>query len=127
MGTDLAGMQLISKFKKGIRVLLYVIDIYRKYVSVVSLKDEKGISIINTFQENLGKSNHKQNKKWLQGSGFYNRSVRSWFHNNEMQIYSAQCREIYSCIRTWKDRIYNHMTAVSKNVYFGKLDKLVKK
>ena len=127
MGTDLAGMQLISKFKKGIRVLLYFINIYRKYASVVPLKDEKGISIINTFQENLGKSNHKQNKKWLQGSGFYNRSVKSWFHNNEMEIYSAQCREIYSFIRTWKDRIYNHMTAVSKNVYFGKLDKLVNK
>ena len=29
-GSDLADMQLISKFEKGIRFLLYVIDIYSK-------------------------------------------------------------------------------------------------
>ena len=127
LGADLAGMQLISKFKKGIRFLLYVIDIYRKYASVVPLKDEKRNTIINTFQENLDESGHKRNKIWLQGSGFYNRSVKLWFHNNEMEIYSTQCREIYSCISTWKDKIYKHVTAVSKNVYFGKLDKIVNK
>ena len=30
-GADLADMQLISKFNKGIRFLLYVIDIFSKY------------------------------------------------------------------------------------------------
>ena len=30
-GADLADMQLISEFNKGIRFLLYVIDIFRKY------------------------------------------------------------------------------------------------
>ena len=36
---DLAGMQLLSKYNKGVRFLLFVIDIYSKYVWVVSLKD----------------------------------------------------------------------------------------
>ena len=35
---DLADMELISKFNKGFRFLLCVIDIYRKYAWVVSLK-----------------------------------------------------------------------------------------
>ena len=38
---DLADMQLISKFNKGFRFLLCVIDIYSKYAWVVSLKDKK--------------------------------------------------------------------------------------
>ena len=38
---DLADMQLISKFNKGFRFLLCVIDIYSKYASVVPLKDKK--------------------------------------------------------------------------------------
>ena len=38
---DLAGMQLISKFNKGLRFLLCVIDIYSKYAWVVPLKDKK--------------------------------------------------------------------------------------
>ena len=40
-GADLADMQLISKFNKGFRFLLCVIDIFRKYAWVVSLKDKK--------------------------------------------------------------------------------------
>ena len=35
-------MQLISKFNKGFRFLLYAIDIYSKYVWVAPLKDKKG-------------------------------------------------------------------------------------
>ena len=40
-GTDLADMQLISKFNKGFRYLLCVIDIFSKYAWVVHLKDKK--------------------------------------------------------------------------------------
>ena len=46
---DLADMELISKFNKGFRFLLCVIDIYRKYPWVVPLKDKKGVSIVNAF------------------------------------------------------------------------------
>ena len=37
--TDLADMQLVSKFNKEFQFLLYVIDIYSEYVSYISLKD----------------------------------------------------------------------------------------
>ena len=50
---DLADMQLISKFNKGLRFLLCVIDIFTKYNWVVPLKDKKGISIVNAFQKIL--------------------------------------------------------------------------
>ena len=70
---DLADMQLISKFNKGFRFLLCVIDIYSKYAS---LKHEKGISIVNAFQNILKKFNRKPNKIWVdKGSEFYNRSM----------------------------------------------------
>ena len=49
-GDDLAGMQLISKFNKGFRFLLCVIDIFSKYAWVVPLKDKKVVSIVNAFQ-----------------------------------------------------------------------------
>ena len=40
-GFDLADMQLISKYNKGIRYLLCVIDLFSKYVFVVPMKDKK--------------------------------------------------------------------------------------
>ena len=38
---DLADMQLLSKYNKGIRSLLCAIDLFSKYVFVVPLKDKK--------------------------------------------------------------------------------------
>ena len=52
-GADLADMQLISKFKKGFRFLLCVIDIFSEYTWVVHLKDKKGVSIVDAFQKNI--------------------------------------------------------------------------
>ena len=53
---DLADMQLLSQFHKGIKYLLCVIDLLSKYAFVVPLKDKKGLSIVNTFQSILDKS-----------------------------------------------------------------------
>ena len=52
-------MQLISKFNERFRVLLCVIDIYRKYALAIPLKDKRGITITSAFQEILDKSNRK--------------------------------------------------------------------
>ena len=55
-------MQLISKFNKGFRFFLCVIDIFSKYIWVVPLQDKKGITISNVFQKILDGSNTKPNK-----------------------------------------------------------------
>ena len=55
-GTDLAEMQLISKFNKGLRLLLCVIDIFSKYAWFVPLKDKKSASIVDAFQKILDDS-----------------------------------------------------------------------
>ena len=63
--------------------------IYSKYARVVSLKDKKGVSIVNAFQSILKKSNIKPNKIWVdKGSEFYNRSMKSWLE-----------KMIYKCIQ----------------------------
>ena len=46
-------MQLISKFDKGIRFLLSVVNISSKYSRVVPSKDKKGVIIVNAFQNIL--------------------------------------------------------------------------
>ena len=70
-GADLADMQLLSKFNKGIKYLLCVNDLFSKYAFVVPLKDKKRISIVNAFQSILNKSKRKPNKIWVdKGSEF---------------------------------------------------------
>ena len=73
-GVDLADMELLSKFNKGFRFFLCVINFFSKYAWVISLKDKKKIllSIVNAFQIILKESNRKPNKIWLdKGSEFY--------------------------------------------------------
>ena len=50
-GAHLTNMQLISKFNKGFRILLCIIDIFSKYAWVVPLQDKKVITISNAFRK----------------------------------------------------------------------------
>ena len=78
-GADLADMQLISKFNKEFRFVICVIDIYIKCAWVVSLKDKKGVSIVNAFQKIKKKSTGKPHKIWIdRGSEFYNFHFKKW-------------------------------------------------
>ena len=83
-------MQLITKFNKGFRFLLCVIDIYSKYTWVIPLKDKKGNTITYAFQKFLDESNRKPNKIWVdKGSELYNRSIKSFSQNSDIEMYST--------------------------------------
>ena len=127
---DLADMQLISKFIKGFRFLLCVADIFSKFACIVPLKNKKGVNIVNTFQSILKDSNRKPNKIWVdKGGEFYNNSFKKWLQDNDITMYSTH-NEGKSAVadrftRTLKNKIYKHMTSISKNVYIDKLDDIV--
>ena len=124
-------MQLISKFNKGFRFLLCVIYIYSKYTWVIPLKDKKGITISNAFQEILNESNRKPNKICVdKGSEFYNGTIKSWLEKNDIETYSThnegESVVVQRFIRTLKKN-YKYMTSISQNVFIDKLDDLVNK
>ena len=55
-------MQSLSRKNKGIKYLLCAIDLYSKYAFVIPLKDKKGISIVNAFNQIIKQSNENQKK-----------------------------------------------------------------
>ena len=114
-------MQLLSKYNKGIKYLLCAIDLFFKYAFVVTLKDKKGASVVNAFQKILDKS----------GSEFYNHSFKKWLEDNDTTMYStySEGKSVVAerFIKTLKNKLYKHMTAVSRNVYYDVLDDIVEK
>ena len=46
---DLADMQSLSKYNKGIKYLLCAIDLFSKYAWVVPLKNKRRITMVNAF------------------------------------------------------------------------------
>ena len=74
-GVDLADMQSLSKYNKGIKYLLCAIYLFIKYAWVIPMKDKKDVSIVDPFQKILKEFNGKPNKIWIdKGSEFYNNS-----------------------------------------------------
>ena len=129
-GVDLADTQSLSKKNKGIKYLLCAIDLFSIYAFVASLKDKKRISIVNAFNKIIKQSNRKPNKIWLdQGSEFYNRVFKKWLSDNNIIMYSTfnEGKSVVAerFIRTLKNKLYKHMTATGKNVYYDVLDDVV--
>ena len=123
MGVDLPDMQSLSRKNKGIKYLLYAIDLYSKYAFVIPLKDEKGISIVNTFNKIIKQSGRKPNKIWVdQGGEFYNNIFKKWLPDNDIIMYITynEGKSVVAerFIRTLKNKLYKHMTAIGKNVMF---------
>ena len=125
-------MQSLSKYNKGINYLLCTIDLFSKYAWVIPIKDEKDITITNAFKKILKESNRKPNKIWVdKGSEFYNNSFKKWLKDNDVEMYSIHNKGksviAERFIRTLKNKIFKHMAAILKNVYFDVLDDIVKK
>ena len=131
-GVDLADMQSLSRKNKGIKYLLRAIDLYSKYAFVIPLKDKKGISVVNAFNKIIKQFNRKPNKIWVdQGGEFYNNVFEKWLSDNIINMYSTynEGKSVVAerFIRTLKNKLYKHMTATGKNVYYNVLDDVVNK
>ena len=139
-GVDLADMQSLSRKNKGIKYLLCAIYLYSKYAFVIPLKDKKGISIVNAFNKIIKQPNRrakgtsaqhvKPNKIWVdQGSEFYNNVFKKWLSDNDIIMYSTynEGKSVVAerFIRTLKNKLYKHMTAIGKNVCYDVLDDVV--
>ena len=103
---------------------------YSKCAFVIPLKDKKGISIANAFNKIITQYNKKTNKIWVdQGGEFYNHNFKKWLSDNDIIMYSTY-NEGKSVVaerftRTLKNKLYKHMTATGKNVYYDVLDDVV--
>ena len=125
-------MKSLDKYNKGIKYLLCAIDLFCKYAWVIPIKYKKCVTFTNTFQKIMKESNRKPNKIWVdKGSEFYNNYFKKWLKDNDVEMYSIHNKgksvAAERFIRTLKNKIFKHMTAISKNVYFDVLDDIINK
>ena len=110
------------------KYLLCVIDLFSKYAWVIPIKDKKGTSIVNAFKNIISKKSEaeskgrrKPNKIWVdQGSEFYNKSFKDSLKINNIEMDSTVVAERF--IRNLKNKVFKHMAAISKNIYFDALE-----
>ena len=88
-------------------------------------------SIVNAFKKIILEG-RKLNKIWVdQGSEIYNNSFKDFLKINNIEMHSTynEGKSVVAerFIRTLKNKIFEYMTAISKNVCFDMLDDIVNK
>ena len=124
-------MQSLSRHNKGFKYLLFAIDLFSKYAWVIPIKDKKVTSIVDAFKKIVSKG-RKPNKIWVdQGSEFYNQSFKDFLKIKNIEMYSTynERKSVVAerFIRTLKNKIFKHMTTISKNFYIDVLNDIVNK
>ena len=76
--------------------------------------------------------NRKPSKIWVdQGGEFYYNIFKKWLSDNDIIMYSMynEGKSVVAerFIRTLRSKLYRHMTAIGKNVYYDVLDDVVNK
>lgn len=100
---DLVDMQAFSKFNRGTKYLLAVIDIFSKYGWLVPLKDKTGKSVAAALKKIF--KGRKPKKMWVdKGKEFYNKEVQSL-----VEIYSTENEEKSSVVERWNRKMKEKM------------------
>ena len=74
--SDLVEMQQVSKWNKGYRYLLMVLDVFSKYGWIIPLKDKKGETVSEAFKTIL-KEGRIPEYLWVdKGKEYYNKHVK---------------------------------------------------
>ena len=102
---DLVDMQAFTKFNRGVKYLLAVIDIFSKYGWLIPLKDKTGKSVASALEVIF--KERKPEKMWVdKGKEFYNKHVKDL-----IELYSTENEEKSSVVERWirtiKEKMWN--------------------
>ena len=121
-------MQKLSKWNKGYKYLLMVLDIFSKYGWIVPLKTKTGLEVSKAFQI-IFKEN-KPKMLWVdKGKEYYNKNVLDLLAKNDVKIYSTENEEKSSVCERWnrtiKTKMYKQFTIKNNTVYIDILPKIL--
>ena len=127
---DLVGMQMLSKWNKGIKYLLMVIDVFSKYGWIKPPKDKKTETVSKAFDEMFKSSKRLPKMLWTdKGSEFISKHFKEFLKTKGIKLYHTENEEKSSVDERWnktmKNRMWKMFTVNNNTVYWDKIDKLV--
>ena len=116
-------MQQFSKWNKGYRYLLMVLDVFSKYGWIIPLKDKKGETVMNAFKTIL-KEGRKPQYLWTdKGKEYQNKHVKELLDKNKITLYSTENEEKSSVCERWnrtiKSKMWKQFTVQGNTIYRG--------
>ena len=123
----------LSSMNRGVKYLLYLLNVSIKFAWVKTLKNKKPATVINGFIKIANESSRKPNKLWVdQGKKICNSFIQKWFNDNDdISMYStySEHKSVISekFITTLKCNIYEKLSANGNKYYLDHLNKLIEK
>ena len=123
-------MQKFSKWNKGYRYLLMVLDVFSKYGWIVPLKDKKGETVAAAFKQ-IFSEGRKPKRLWVdKGKEYYNRFVKELLESKGIEMYSTENEEKSSVCERWnrtiKTKMWKQFTVQNSTEYLDMLPRLVR-
>ena len=123
-------MQQFSKWNKGYRYLLMVLDVFSKYGWITPLKDKKGETVSEALKTLL-KEGRTPRYLWVdKGKEYYNKHVKELLEKNNIQMYSTENEEKSSVCERWnrtiKTKMWKQFTVQGNTQYLDMLPKILK-
>ena len=126
--SDLVDMQKLSKWNKGYKYLLMVLDICSKYGWIIPLKTKTGLEVSKALQI-IFKEN-KPKMLWVdKGKEYYSKNVLDLLAKNDVKIYPTENEEKSSDCerwnRTFKTKMYKQFTIRNNTFYIDILPEIL--
>ena len=128
---DLIEVQNISKYNRGYRYLMTVIDAFSKYAWVEPVKSKTGKAVTEAFKKILKRAKGRKptNLQSDDGKEFYNSTFQTLLKQKDIHHFSTSGDTKASIVerfnRTLKERLYRYFTVKNTLAYLPVLSDLV--
>lgn len=127
---DLIDVQRLSRYNKGYKFLLTVIDVLSKFLWVVPLKNKTGTEVVRGFQVILGRGRTPIQLQTDLGKEFYNKSMETFLKEKNIYLFSTEGDDKVAIAervnRTLKERVYRYLTSANTLRYENVLQAIVR-
>ena len=122
-------MQQFSKWNKGYRYLLIVLDLFSKNGWIVPLKDTKGETVTEAFKTIFNEDRKPQYLWTYKGKEYYNQNLKELLEKNDITLYSTEHEEKSSVCARWnrtiKTKMWKQFILQSNSQYLDILPKIL--
>ncbi|GBN88051.1 Putative uncharacterized transposon-derived protein F54H12.3 [Araneus ventricosus] len=126
--SDLVDLHKLSRFNRGYRYILTIIDVLSIYLRAFPIKDKKASTIAKVFRK-VFKEVRSKNIQTDKGSEFYNKTVPDLFKKHNIHHYStkseAKCAILERAHKTLQNKMYRVFTHRNSYKYLDILKPLV--
>lgn len=127
---DLAQLDALSKYNEGVKYLLFVIDVFSRYLYIEPLIDKSGGRVKTALKSVFERGVKPKQLRTDGGSEFQNRIVNDFLQKENIyhQVVLNETKANYAerCIRTIKSMMYRYFTKYRTYKYIDVLQNFVK-